>query len=443
MARPASLLVRTNLLLAASAAAIAVTAMLALNRFVIDPIAERSADDEAALLVLSAQTWVELPPEARPYFELELAENHDLFVSAEPRDLPAAEPGLPYLDLVADKLSDRLETRIELKRDAELVWANVPMGGYTIQIGFPPSRRDVQPLSVALIIVVMGAAIVYGTSLLIVRRIARPLVRAADLAGTFRGGEGFVPLPEEGPRELVTLAHSFNTMAREIATLLSARTTLLAGISHDLRTPLARMRLALELLPETVDPKLIARFERNLESMDELIGNALTFARGTGELPQTVELHGYLKETIAAIDERARFLWRAPDVMQMPIAAGALRRVLQNLLANARQHGSGEPCIEVRPRGDAVEIHVIDNGPGIPEEFREKVFQPFFRLEGSRSLRTGGSGLGLAIVRQLCQAHGWRVDIRDAGGRGTDVVVTLGSDGTRMQEDGTSDAVQG
>src|SRR4030095_2017448 len=89
--RPASLLVRTNLLLAASAIAIVVIAMLALNRFVIDPIAERSADDEAALLVLTAEKWVAVTPEARPYFELELAENHDLFVSAEPRELPLAE----------------------------------------------------------------------------------------------------------------------------------------------------------------------------------------------------------------------------------------------------------------------------------------------------------------------------------------------------------------
>jgi two-component system osmolarity sensor histidine kinase EnvZ len=428
--RSASLLVRTNLLLAASAIAIVVVAMLALNRFVIDPIAERSADDEAALLVLTAQTWVELPPEARPYFELELAENHDLFISAEPRDLPPAEQGLPYLDLVAEKLSERLNTTVQLKSDAELVWADVPMGGYVIQIGFSPSRRDVQPLSVALIIVVLGAGIVFGTSLLIVQRIARPLVKAAELVGTFRGGEGFTPLPEEGPRELVTLARSFNTMAREISTLLANRTTLLAGISHDLRTPLARMRLALELLPENVDRKLVARFERNLEAMDELIGDALTFARGAGEPKRMVELRGFLRETVAAIDEQARFVWHGPEEQTIGVAVGALRRVLQNLIANAHQHGGGTPAVEVHATRERTEIHVVDRGPGIPVDFRDKVFQPFFRLDGSRSLTTGGSGLGLAIVQQLCQAHGWRVAIRDLSGGGTDIVVEIPIVGT-------------
>ena len=246
MPRVASLLVRTTLVLAISAIAIAATAIIALNTFVIRPIAERSADDEAALLVLSAQTWVELPPAARPYFELELAQNHDLIISPQARDLPAADLAMSYLDLLQEKLSQRLGISVKLMQGDDLIWANVPMAGYTMQIGLPPNRKDIQPLNVGLIIVIMGAAIVFGTSLLIVQRIARPLVRAAQLAETFRGGEQFVPLPESGPSELVTLARSFNTMAREISTLLSNRTTLLAGISHDLRTPLARMRLALE-----------------------------------------------------------------------------------------------------------------------------------------------------------------------------------------------------
>ena len=244
MPRAVSLLARTTIVLAVAAIAIAVTAILALNTFVISPIAERSADDEAALLVLSAQTWVELPPDSRPYFELELAQNHDLIISSLPRDLPLADLSLPYLDLLQTKLTERLGTDVRLMQGDDLVWANVPMANYTMQIGFSPNRKDIQPLNVGLIIVVIGAAIVFGTSLLIVQRIARPLVRAAQLAETFRGGEEFSPLPESGPIELVTLARSFNTMAREIATLLSNRTTLLAGISHDLRTPLARMRLA-------------------------------------------------------------------------------------------------------------------------------------------------------------------------------------------------------
>jgi len=422
--RAASLLVRTTLTLAVAAIAIAATAIIALNMFVIRPIAERSADDEAALLVLSAQTWVELPPNARPYFELELAQNHDLIISPQARDLPPADLSMSYLDRLQTKLSERLGTHVRLMQGDELIWANIPMGGYTMQIGLSPNRKDTQPLNVGLIIVVMGAVIVFGASLLIVQRIARPLVRAAQLAATFRGGEQFAPLPEEGPSELVTLAHSFNTMAREISTLLSNRTTLLAGISHDLRTPLARMRLALELLPPDVDPKLIERFERNLTAMDGLIGDALRFARGTSEAPQEVDLRAYLDEIVSAIDDAVHVQWEGNGPKLRSIAVGSLRRVLQNLLANARQHGAGVPEVVVHC-SDAVEIHVLDGGPGIPADSRDVIFQPFFRLDRSRSTSTGGSGLGLAIVQQLCQAHGWLIEIRDRAGGGTDAVLTV------------------
>jgi two-component system, OmpR family, osmolarity sensor histidine kinase EnvZ len=424
--RPVSLLLRTNLVLAVSAAAIAGTAILALNYFVIEPIAEQAADDEAALLVLSAQTWVELPPAARRYFELELTESHDLIITPDVRALPPAELDMHYLALLQDKLSARTGSPVLLMQGDDLIWANVPMGGQMMQIGFAPNRRDVQPLNVGLIIIVTGAVIVFGTSLLILQRITLPLVRAAESAETFRGGEGFVPLPEEGPRELVTLARSFNTMAREIVALLTNRTTLLAGISHDLRTPLARMRLAVELLPDNVDPKLIARLERNLELMDSLIGDALMFARGAGEGPVELNLRTWLEEVVTHVDDQVSVTWQedAADV-RIRAAPGALRRVLQNLLANARQHAGGTPRILVETKG-TIAIHVIDEGPGIPDEYREKVFQPFFRLDQSRSQSNGGSGLGLAIVQQLCQAHGWNIEISNACDGGTDATLGLG-----------------
>jgi two-component system osmolarity sensor histidine kinase EnvZ len=422
--QPSTLLVRTTTVLAFSAMAIAGTAVLALNAFVIEPIAEQSADDEAALLVLSAQTWVELPPASRPYFELELAENHDLIISPKARDLPPADLSDGYLDLLQMKLSERLATDVPLRAGDDLVWATIPMGGYEMQIGLSPSRREVQPLNVALVIMVMGALIVAVASLLVVRRVTRPLVDAAKRVETFRGGEQFEALPEEGPREIVTLARSFNTMARDISSLLSNRTTLLAGISHDLRTPLARMRLALELLPESVDRAWVERFERNLTAMDELIGDALRFARGTFEIPAEVDLKAFMTSVLPALDDQAVCEWHGDGDVRVRVAVGALRRVLQNLLANARQHGAGTPRVRVDCGAD-IAIHVIDSGPGIPADQREAVFQPFYRLDRSRSQKTGGSGLGLAIVLQLCQTHGWRIEIRGVEPTGTDVVLTL------------------
>jgi len=415
----ASLLARTNLTLAVSSLLIATISIAALNYFVIDPIAQRSADDEAALLVLSAQTWVELPPDARPFFELELAESHDLIIGAENRNLQPASLDLPYLSLVRDALARRLDQPIELFESDQLVWVNVPMAGYELSIGFSPSRRAIQPLYVGVIIVGLGAAVVFVTSLFIVQRITRPLVEVAERAEVFRGGENFQPLPEEGPRELRSLARNFNTMAREIATLLSNRTTLLAGISHDLRTPLTRMRLALALLPESIDPALVERFERNLESMDALIGDALRFARGAAESPQEVELVAFVRDVLSTFEQRIP-LEADREGLRLQLAPGALQRVLVNLVNNAQQHGKD---VRVRVRGRV--IHVQDSGPGIPEALREQVFQPFFRLDSSRSVVTGGSGLGLAIVQQLCQAQGWRIQIGELPGGGADVSVTV------------------
>ncbi len=418
-----SLLVRTNLVLGLSAFAIILIAMLALDRYVLRPILERSADDEAALMVLSAQTWVELPPETQPYFELELAESHDLIIADE-----TAETGVPVTDLryaavLAQRLEQRLGEVVPLTRTAELMWAKVPMGGRDIHIGFSEDRRSIETLYVAAIIILAGAAIVFLTSLFIVSRIARPLVRTANLAETFRGGEDFVPLPEQGPRELVSLARNFNTMATDISALLANRTTLLAGVSHDLRTPLARMRLAVELLPRDLPMDLKARFERNLGAMDELIGDALQFAKGTGEVPQQVLVAALLRDIVANQEESITAELDVAADLRMPVAVGALRRVLQNLFVNAIQHGD-DVYLRARREGAEIIVCVDDSGPGIPREFRGKVFEPFFRLESSRSINTGGSGLGLAIVAQLAQSHGWRVSIED---------IPTGRAGTRVQ----------
>ncbi len=405
-----SLLFRTNLVLGVSAFAIILIAMVALDRYVLQPILERSADDEAALLVLSAQTWVELPPDARPYFELELAESHDLIIADEPQEAEVPVTDLRYAAVLASQLEKRLGEVVVLTRTEELMWAQVPMGGRDIRIGFSEDRRSIETLYVAAIIIIAGAAIVFLTSLFIVSRIARPLVRTANLAETFRGGEDFVPLPEQGPRELVSLARNFNTMATEISALLANRTTLLAGVSHDLRTPLARMRLAVELLPRDLPMDLKARFERNLVAMDDLIGDAMQFAKGAGEVPQPVFVAALLQDIVANQEESVTANIEISANLRIPVAVGALRRVLQNLISNAIQHGD-DVHLSAAVEQSQVVICVDDAGPGIPAEFRDKVFEPFFRLESSRSINTGGSGLGLAIVAQLCQSHGWRVSI--------------------------------
>ena len=412
-------------MLAFSAVAIAATALAALQALVIGPMTERSADDEAGLVVLSAQTWAELPDytDARPAFELEMARMHDLVISSDLRDLPPAGADNAYHALLRTRISERLGAPVRLLEGDELLWAELPIPGGRLQIGFVPGQQDDQLPYVGLVIGIVGAVIVLVTSALVVRRIARPLAETAGAVEAFRGAEGFAPLPEKGPRELVTLARSFNHMARDISALLSSRTTLLAGISHDLRTPLARMRLAVELLPDDVDAGLVARMAGNLEQMDELIGDALRFARSAGEAAQELLLKPYIESVVADVDADVPVRWRGAEDARGLIAPGALRRVLANLVDNAHRHArDAAVVVEV---GDALVVHVVDGGPGIPEEARERVFQPFFRLEGPGQADAGGSGLGLAIVQQLCLAHGWRVGIDASDAGGADVWVSI------------------
>ena len=406
-----SLLTRTNLILGVSALSIATIAAAALYAFVIDPISKQSAEDEAALLVLSAQTWVELPPDSRPYFELEMLQAHDLISSEARQDLPILQQAPAYFDLLRLELAQRLELlQVDILADEELYWVDVPMGGYDLQIGFSPQREDIQPLYGAIVIVGLGAGIVFVTSFFIVQRIARPLVRVAQQAEHFRGTGQLDPLPETGPRELASLAYNFNNMAKEISDLLANRTTLLAGISHDLRTPLTRMRLALALLPPEVDQKLVDRFERNLESMDELISDALRFARGATETPQPLELVPFVEGVLAHYEAELTLRTEASASQQtVVIAPSAFSRVLMNLVSNGLQHG-GQVTVCLQ----AELVRVQDDGPGVPEDQRDAIFQPFHRLDESRSMATGGSGLGLAIAAQLCEAHGWHITVADA-----------------------------
>ena len=257
-----------------------------------------------------------------------------------------------------------------------LVWANVPVGGYVLQIGISPERRAAEPLYVIISVVLFGTVIVFAASAHIVRRVAGPLSDAARAVESFRGAESFAALPEEGPAELVTLAASFNAMARDVSELISNRTTLLAGISHDLRTPLTRMRFAVELLPDDVAPDMRERLERNLTAMDELISNALRFARGTGEAAQALDFKEYLQTVVTSIDDDLAIEWRADLPGQVDLAPEAFQRVITNLVVNARQHGGGAEIV-VDTRNNALVVHVIDHGPGIPEQDGRRFSSPF------------------------------------------------------------------
>ena len=405
--------------------------LAAIAYYIMLPMARRSADDLAALMVLSAQTWVELPPQTRPDFEHELARKHNLWLLEATAELPDHDRFLPYLSLLEDALAARTGTAIRVKItewEKTWFWVEIRTGGTLVHIGFTSERLGAQP-PLALLLVLMATIILtLVTAIILARRITRPLERLSVAAGHVGQGNTPETLPETGPEELASLARAFNQMALQVRELLANRTTLLAGISHDLRTPLARMRLAVEMLPADADPKLLARLRNDLGEMNRLIGEFIDFSRGLEkEAPQHIDLSRLLQELAhdaAADGAIIECQPTAPCIRQL--GATALRRILTNLLGNALRYGAGQPVMLGLACGtENTVISVLDRGPGIPPEEVENVFRPFYRLETSRSAATGGSGLGLAIARQLADVNGWRIELLPREGGGTEARLSL------------------
>lgn len=331
-----------------------------------------------------------------------------------------------YYGLLKDELEKRVGEPVEIMQDEDMtLWINLPtQSGSSLLVGFHPDLPHVQQVFVGLSLLSVVVAIMLIISFLVVRRISRPLEEVAEAASTFRGVATFDPLPEKGMDEFVLLAKSFNTMAQEIETLIANRTTLSAGISHDLRTPLTRMTLALELLPDNVDPKLVNRFRENLASMDTLITDAAYFARGEAEKATKIDVQRLVRAIVQSIDEEIQITWIGTQTKAISVASGALERCISNLVVNAKHHANGVR-VRVVVTNEQLKFHVLDDGPGIPQKDRLRVLQPFVRLEESRNVNTGGSGLGLAIVAQLCQIHGWEIVLGESETGGTDAVLVV------------------
>lgn len=420
-----SLFVRTALTLALAFVVFQVAAFWVVTRTLIIPVAERSADDLAGLVVLSAQTWVELPPETRPAFERELARRHGLRLTTVDVGATADAPQFAFRSQIEAALSRRVGETIVLRGVPGTVaaWLDIPVGGHDLRVGFFPDRYAVKPPLAAIAVAALGTFLSLLTALFLVRRITVPLVRAAQAASQVGAGELPEPLPETGPAELAELARRFNTMAAEVRELLDNRTTLLAGISHDLRTPMTRLQLNLEMLRDAPEPARIDRAVADLADMNRLITGYLELARTTqAETKVRFDLAELLEEVAAD----AGLPWAGVAPCEVEVARLAVRRIVSNLIQNAQRYGGGTPIELALECSDTLaQVIVRDAGAGIPDDQLEKVFRPFYRLESSRSQATGGTGLGLAIVRQLAETNGWKVTLGNRAAGGLEAVLEI------------------
>lgn len=428
-----SLYARTALTLALAFVVFQAAAFWVVTRTLIVPVAERSADDLAGLIVLSAQTWVELPPQTRAAFERELARRHGLRLTTADVGATADAPTFAFRAQIEAALSRRVGDAVVLRGvpGTAAAWLDIPLGGHDLRVGFFPHRYAVEPPLAAIMVVLLGTFLSLLTALFLVRRITVPLARASRAAGQVGAGELPEPLPETGPAELADLARRFNRMAAEVRELLDNRTTLLAGVSHDLRTPMTRLQLNLEMLRDAPSAARIDRAVADLADMNKLITGYLELARTTQAEPKVrFDLTGLLEEVAAD----AGLPWTGAAPCEIDAGRLAVRRIASNLIQNAQRYGGGTPVELALECADRLaRVIVRDAGAGIPDDQLEKVFRPFYRLEASRSQATGGTGLGLAIVRQLAETNGWKVTLRNRATGGLEAVLEMPRDSRRAR----------
>ncbi|MYD44346.1 MAG: HAMP domain-containing protein [Gammaproteobacteria bacterium] len=412
---------------ALAATAIVASAIIFFTALVVGPLMERAANHQAAVIELAANTYFELPADRRAEFEIQVLVNHGLLVSTIKQDMPEAVWDSRYFSLLGEALTARFGSKVSFFEDDDHYWVNLPNPNEStleLQIGFSSELPYLTQQIVGIAVVVLAAIIVMLASYVTVRRIARPLERASNATEQFRGTFAIEHLPVEGPKELRLLAANFNQMAHEITELIENRTALLAGISHDIRTPLTRMRLALELNREELGEDVTEQLTNDLAQMDELVENALEYASGTQETPESVPFDSFLSSLVDGIAANMPIHWEGERNLSLELAASAFSRVITNLIANAVEHAN-DVSLLVEVEAARVLVHVKDHGRGIPFDEREKVFRPFYRIDAARGGERSHSGLGLAIVKQLCDNFGWTISLSESEGGGTDACVAV------------------
>lgn len=407
--------------------------LLVISSLLLIPLGQRSADDLAALMIANAEQWQTAGSE-RPALAAMFTDRYQITLTTGKQPHPPSHSWLPYRFFLEQALSRRTGQPIRLLEEQSVergqwFWVDIPVRGEQIRLGFPRSRIGVRPPIAILLVLIVGMGVTLVTAVVLVKRQTAPLESLSRAVRTLGAGEWPDPIPERGPEELAGLARSFNRMTGQVRELLANRTTLLAGISHDLRTPITQIQLALAMLPDDGgDAELLAGIRRDLERMNRLIGMFLDISRGLeGGQDENLLIEPLLDELVKQFREHGvPIQWQPCPGCRLEVNAMALTRIVSNLLENALRYGAGSPIsVTCGCSNNGVVISVSDQGPGIPEDELENVFRPFYRLEQSRNQGTGGSGLGLAIVRQLARAYGWDVTLQANPEQGTTATVSL------------------
>ncbi len=309
-----------------------------------------------------------------------------------------------------------------LRGTSFLVQARLQDGQWVTITQRLPEEPFAWPYKLLLTLAVLLVSVV-ALSLLAVRWLTRPLGVLAVAADELGRDIRRAPLAEKGPAEVRRAAAAFNTMQARLQTYLREREQMLAAVSHDLRTPITRLRLRAELIE---DEALREKFTRDLAEMEAMTSDALDFLRGArvNEPVQPVDVLALLESLQADMEEAGQAVQVHGQAAPYPARPLALKRCLANLLENAVKYGTRAE-VRIEDDGRELRITITDDGPGIPEAELERVFEPFYRVESSRSRETGGVGLGLSVARDIVRAHGGELTLRNRPEGGLEAVLTL------------------
>ncbi|UZK67880.1 ATP-binding protein [Sphingomonas sp. M1-B02] len=296
-------------------------------------------------------------------------------------------------------------------------------GWLTVNSGWPrPDRRLFVNLTIQTLILY---AIILLPVMWIVRRISRPLRSLADAARDFRPGEGTEPLEERGPSDVRAVVGAYNTLSLRVNAMLDEKDRMLGAIGHDLRTPLAALRVRIESVEDDDDR---ARMADTIDEMNRTLDDILSLARlgRPSEPPTDVDLSALIDAVVEDFrDLDADVSFEEAPRLKMRMRPSLMRRALRNLIENAVKYGGGATEVRLIPGERSVAIEVADRGPGIPPDKLAAVFAPFTRLETSRNRETGGIGLGLALAKAIVGDAGGDIVLANRAGGGLTATITL------------------
>lgn len=356
-----------------------------------------------------------------------------LDVGAAPPAMHEPSGAAPFVDALRADLGPAYPVRFALlgppahrgphERRRHMIAVRLHNGNW---LRFTDRRHDHPPPWPHGLLVEFGVllAVMILFSLLAVGRVTRPLTMLARAADSLGRDIRRPPLKETGPTEVRRAAAAFNRMQQRLLRFLDSRLRLLTATSHDLKTPVTRLRLRAEMLE---DEALREDINRDLDEMDAMLAATLAYMRGESEREQIqpLDVNALLESMTAdaqALGQEVSLSGRA--AAPYPARPRALRRAIENLVQNALRYG-GAAEIGVAERAGTLTIKVADRGPGLPEGELERVFEPFYRTEGSRNRATGGTGLGLAIVRDVAETHGGTIRLANRPGGGLEATLTL------------------